>query len=210
MASAKMRALGEWLAGEENAGKLIYPAKAQWLRALELTPLDEVKVVILGQDPYHGEGQAHGLAFSVPYGVKIPPSLVNIHKELVDDLGISPPLHGNLESWARESVLLLNTSLSVESAQAGSHAKRGWEGFTDTVIAAAAQREAPCVFILWGGHAQKKAALIEEEGKGRHLILTAPHPSPLSVYRGFFGSRPFSKANAFLSQHGLRPVNWRL
>lgn len=189
----------------------MFPPRGQRLRALELTPLDSVKVVILGQDPYHGPGQAHGLSFSVPQGVRQPPSLVNIFKELQSDLGIAPPAHGNLEAWAQQGVLLLNNSLTVESGQAASHAGRGWDAITDAVVAAVAAREEPTVFILWGSHAQAKAARISELREGsRHLILRSPHPSPLSSHRGFFGSRPFSKANAFLEEHGRGAIDWRL
>lgn len=203
------RRLGGWLRAEEEAGKTIYPPRGARLRALELTPLNTVKVVILGQDPYHGPGQAHGLAFSVPDGVRIPPSLVNIYKELASDLGVEIPPHGNLESWARQGVLLLNNALTVEAGQAGSHQGRGWEAITDAAVAAVAARQEPCVFILWGSHARKKALRIPElSGSTRHLVLTAPHPSPLSAHSGFFGSRPFSKANAFLTENGRDPIDW--
>ena len=207
--SAESRRLGGWLRQEEEAGKPIYPPRGQRLRALELTPLDQVKVVILGQDPYHGPGQAHGLCFSVPEGVRVPPSLANIYKELRDDLGVAIPPHGNLEQWARQGVLLLNTSLTVEAGRAGSHAGKGWEAITDAAVAAVAAREAPSVFVLWGNHARTKAARIAELGPGtRHLVLTSPHPSPLSAHAGFFGSKPFSKANAFLEAQGRRPIDW--
>lgn len=203
------RQLGMWLRAEEDAGKQVYPPRGAWWRALELTPLDTVKVVILGQDPYHGPGQAHGLSFSVPDGVKLPPSLVNIYKELETDCGIPRRANGNLEDWARQGVLLLNTSLTVEAGQAGSHAKRGWDAITDAVVAAVAARPDPSVFILWGNHAQAKAARIAElAGSGRHLVLKSVHPSPLSAHRGFFGSRPFSQANAFLERNGRSPINW--
>jgi len=210
LATPPMRALGAWLRGEEAAGKVIYPPRGTRLAALDLTPLDKVRVVILGQDPYHGPGQAHGLAFSVQDGVRVPPSLVNIYKELHTDLGIAPAPHGNLESWARQGVLLLNNALTVEQALPGSHQKRGWDAFTDAAVAAVAARTEPCVFILWGSHAQKKAARIPGLMDGRHLVLTAPHPSPLSVYKGFFGSRPFSQANAFLAAHGRGEIDWRI
>ena len=168
-----------------------------------------MKVVILGQDPYHGPGQAHGLAFSVPEGVRTPPSLVNIYKELQADLGVQIPPHGNLESWARQGVLLLNNALTVEAGQAGSHQNRGWEAITDAAVAAVAARAEPSVFILWGSHARKKAMRVPElAGNTRHLILTAPHPSPLSAHSGFFGSRPFSKANAFLEAQGRGAIDW--
>jgi uracil-DNA glycosylase len=205
-----MRALGAWLRAEEAAGKVIYPPRGTRLAALDLTPLDAVRVVILGQDPYHGPGQAHGLAFSVQPGVKVPPSLVNIYKELHDDLGIAPARHGHLAAWARQGVLLLNNALTVEAAQPGSHQKRGWEALTDAAIAAVAARPDPVVFLLWGSHAQKKAARIWGMADGPHLVLRAPHPSPLSAYAGFFGCRHFSQANAFLAAHGRGTIDWRL
>lgn len=204
------RRLHDWLAAEEAAGKAIYPPRDSWLAALDLTPLDQVKVVILGQDPYHGPGQAHGLAFSVPQGVKVPPSLVNIYKELESDLGLPRPAHGNLANWAKQGVLLLNNSLTVEAGQAGSHQRRGWEEFTDAAVRAVAAQGEPTVFMLWGNHAQKKAARIPELQNGVHLVLTAPHPSPLSAHNGFFGCRHFSKANAFLKAHGRGEIDWRL
>ncbi|MXP26349.1 uracil-DNA glycosylase [Altererythrobacter indicus] len=205
------RRLGGWLKAEEAAGKIIYPPRGQRLRALELTPLDQVKVVILGQDPYHGAGQAHGLSFSVAKGVKVPPSLVNIYKELADDCGVVIPGHGNLEHWARQGVLLLNNALTVEAGQAGSHQGRGWEAITDAAVAAVAAQDKPSVFILWGSHAQKKARNIPQLGKGtRHLVIASPHPSPLSSYRGFFGSKPFSRANAFLEEHGRGGIDWAI
>jgi uracil-DNA glycosylase len=181
------------------------------LRALELTPLDEVKVVILGQDPYHGPGQAHGLCFSVQPGVRTPPSLVNIYKELESDLGIKPARHGFLEHWARQGVLLLNSVLTVEMGRAASHQGKGWERFTDAVIAKVNARAEPVVFMLWGAYAQKKAAFVDSIDKGgRHLVLKAAHPSPLSAHNGFLGCRHFSKANAFLEQHGMKPIDWAL
>jgi uracil-DNA glycosylase len=204
------RRLGGWLRAEEEAGKAIYPPRGSRLRALELTPLDRVKVVILGQDPYHGPGQAHGLSFSVPAGITPPPSLVNIFKELEADLGIPRPAHGTLEHWARQGVLLLNASLTVEAHRAGSHAGRGWEAITDAAVAAVATASQPTVFILWGSHAQKKAASIPELDGGSHLVLRSPHPSPLSAHRGFFGSKPFSRANAFLEAHGRGAIDWSL
>lgn len=214
LASEEARGLGGWLRAEEDAGKVVYPPRGLRLRALELTPLDRVKVVILGQDPYHGPGQAMGLSFSVPEGVKIPPSLRNIYKELASDLAIAPPEHGNLTEWAERGVLLLNTALTVEAGQAGSHAGRGWDAITDACVAAVAAREAPSVFILWGSHAQKTAQRIPDlrdpENGGRHCIIASPHPSPLSAHRGFFGSHPFSRANAFLEQAGRGAVDWRL
>ena len=209
LTAPEARRLGGWLKAEEAAGKAIYPPRGQRLRALELTPLDEVKVVILGQDPYHGPGQAHGLCFSVPEGVQVPPSLANIYKELRDDCGVAIPPHGNLEHWAKQGVLLLNNALTVQAAQAGSHQNKGWEAITDAAVAAVAQRLDPTVFILWGSHARKKAERIPElRGNSRHLVLTSAHPSPLSAYGGFFGSKPFSKANAFLEAHGRGRIDW--
>ena len=211
LASAPLRQLVGFLCAEEAAGKTIYPPRGQRLAALELTPLDGVKVVILGQDPYHGPGQAHGLAFSVPPGVRIPPSLANIHKELAADLGLPRPLHGNLEGWARQGVLLLNTALTVEAGQAGSHAKAGWGPLTDAVVAAVAAREPPAVFLLWGAHARRKAAQVPELGPTtRHLVLIAAHPSPLSAHAGFLGCRHFSQANTFLQANGRGTVDWSL
>src|SRR5690606_18284275 len=209
LAAPEARRLGGWLRTEEASGKQIFPPRGQRLRALELTPLARVKVVILVQDPYHGPGQAHGLCFSVPEGVRVPPSLVNIYKELKSDLGVTPPGHGNLEHWARQGVLLLNNSLTVEAGQAGSHAGRGWEAITDACVAAVAKRAEPTVFILWGSHARKKAANVPElQGETPHLVLTAPHPSPLSAHSGFFGSKPFSQANAFLEAKGRGAIDW--
>ncbi len=209
LATPEARRLGGWLRAEEAAGKEIYPPRGARLRALELTPLDRVKVVILGQDPYHGPGQAHGLAFSVPEGIRNPPSLVNIYKELAADLGRAPPAHGNLENWARQGVLLLNNALTVEAGQAGSHQNRGWEAITDAAVAAVAARAEPSVFILWGNHARKKAMRVPGlADSSRHLVLSSPHPSPLSAYAGFFGSRPFSKANEFLNAHGRGAIDW--
>ena len=203
------RRLGGWLRAEEQRGRTIYPPRGMRLRALKLTPLDEVKVVILGQDPYHGPGQAHGLCFSVPDGVQVPPSLLNIYKELESDLGIARRPSGNLERWARQGVLLLNNSLTVEAGKAGSHAGRGWDAITDAAVTAVAEREVPSVFILWGSHARKKAANVQQLANGgSHLILASAHPSPLSAHAGFFGSRPFSKANAFLEVNGRGPIDW--
>jgi len=208
LASRPLRALGGFLKSEEAGGKIVYPPRGSRLRALELTALDAVKVVILGQDPYHGPGQAHGLAFSVPQGVKIPPSLLNIYKELGTDLGLPRPVHGNLEGWARQGVLLLNNALTVEAGRAGSHQNRGWEEFTDAAIAAVAARTDPTVFMLWGSHAQKKAARVPGLGSGHHLVLRAPHPSPLSAHSGFLGCRHFSQANAFLAANDRSPIDW--
>jgi uracil-DNA glycosylase len=209
LATPEARRLGGWLTAQEAAGKAIFPARGARLRALELTPLDEVKVVILGQDPYHGPGQAHGLCFSVPDGVQVPPSLMNIYKELESDLGIARSENGNLERWARQGVLLLNNSLTVEAHKAGSHAGKGWDAITDAAVAAVAAREAPSVFVLWGNHARNKAARVAGLGPdSRHLVLASPHPSPLSAHSGFFGSKPFSQANAFLEAQGRGAIEW--
>lgn len=205
-----MRKLSAFLRAEKAAGRAIYPAGRDMFRALDLTPLSSVRVVILGQDPYHGPGQAHGLAFSVRPGVRIPPSLQNIFKELRDDLGIAPSRHGLLDHWAQQGVLLLNSVLSVEAGQAASHQGQGWEAFTDAVVDLVARRPEPNVFLLWGAHAQRKAASVETVGGGRHLVLRAAHPSPLSAHNGFFGCRHFSRANAFLEQHGRGPIDWAL
>ena len=189
-------------------GVIIYPPAGDVFKAFELTPLDQVKVVILGQDPYHGPNQAHGLAFSVNEGIAFPPSLQNIFKELATDIeGFQIPMHGDLRAWARQGVFLLNTVLTVQQAQANSHADWGWEQFTDEVINVLNTEREHLVFILWGAHAQKKGRVID---KKKHLVLTSPHPSPLSAYRGFFGSRPFSKANQYLVEHGLEPIDWQL
>lgn len=210
LSSPVARRLGGFLKAEEDAGKPIYPPRGQRLAALELTPLETVRVVILGQDPYHGPGQAHGLAFSVPEGIRLPPSLANIYKELQSDLGIAPPRRGDLTAWAHQGVLLLNNALTVEDGRAGSHQGLGWEAITDAAVAAVAMREAPSVFILWGSHAQGKAARIAGLKDGRHLVIASPHPSPLSAHRGFFGSRPFSRANAFLESQGRGSIDWSL
>jgi len=210
LATPEARRLGGWLRAEEAAGKAIYPPAGTRLAALDRTPLDAVKVVILGQDPYHGPGQAMGLSFSVPHGVPPPPSLANIYKELASDLGLDRPAHGDLTRWAEQGVLLLNNSLTVEANRAGSHAGRGWDAVTDACVRAVAEREVASVFMLWGSHAQAKAARIPEISAGRHLVLKSPHPSPLSAYRGFFGSRPFSQANAFLEANGRGAVDWRV
>lgn len=202
-----MAELKRFLLAEREAGKRIFPGGASWFRALDLTPLDEVRVVILGQDPYHGEGQAHGLCFSVPDGVRAPPSLVNIFKEMQSDLGIRPSAHGFLEHWARQGVLLLNSVLTVEMGQPASHRDRGWERFTDAIVRLVNERAEPVVFMLWGSYAQKKAAFVDQS---KHLVLKAPHPSPLSAHSGFFGCRHFSKANAFLESHGRPPIDWAL
>jgi uracil-DNA glycosylase len=206
LAQAQTAQLDQFLAARAAAGARIYPPHGQRLAALALTPLDAVRVVILGQDPYHGAGQGHGLAFSVRKGVAVPPSLANIYKELQADIGFASPTHGDLTPWAQQGVLLLNTTLTVEDGQAGSHQGQGWEALTDACVAAVAALAEPCVFMLWGAHAQKKAAKVG----GGHLVLQAPHPSPLSAYRGWFGSLHFSKANAFLTQHGRGAINWHL
>ena len=210
LATPQARQLGGFLQAEEAAGKRIYPPRGTRLAALELTPLDAVKVVILGQDPYHGQGQAHGLCFSVQRGVKVPPSLVNIYKELESDLGLPRPAHGNLEGWARQGVLLLNNALTVEDGKAGSHAGRGWEAITDAAVAAVAAKADPCVFLLWGSHAKKKALAVPGLLDSPHLVLTAPHPSPLSAHSGFLGCRHFSQANAFLEAKGRGAIDWRV
>lgn len=185
----------------------VYPSKENLFQALKLTSYEHTKVVILGQDPYHGPGQAHGLSFSVLPGVRIPPSLVNIYKELHSDLGVPIPNNGYLVPWAKQGVLLLNTVMTVRDGQANSHKGLGWERFTDAVIEKLNEREKPVVFILWGSHAQKKGAFIDRH---KHLVLESVHPSPLSAHRGFFGSRPFSKANAFLASQGMEPIDWTL
>lgn len=202
-----MAALKAFLLAERKAGKHIFPKGSEWFRALDLTPLDQVRVVILGQDPYHGPGQAHGLCFSVQPGVPAPPSLVNIYKELESDLGIPRARHGHLEHWARQGVLLLNNVLTVEQGQAASHQGRGWEHFTDAVVAQVNKRPDPVVFLLWGSHAQKKAAAVD---RSRHLVLHAPHPSPLSAHRGFLGCKHFSQTNTFLKARGFAPIDWQL
>lgn len=210
-ASPVMLGLRSFLLAEKQAGKRIFPKGSEYFAALNLTPLDKVRVVILGQDPYHGEGQAHGLCFSVQRGVRPPPSLVNIYKELKADLGIDPPRHGNLTHWAEQGVLLLNSVLTVEMGKAASHQGRGWEKFTDAIIALVARQEQPVVFILWGSYAQKKAAFVQDVTQGgRHLVIRSPHPSPLSAHNGFFGSRPFSRANDFLRGQGQKEIDWRL
>lgn len=196
------------IAKQRSQQIVIFPEENDIFRAFEYQDLPNIKVVILGQDPYHGEHQAHGLAFSVQKGIKIPPSLVNIYKELITDIeGFTPPNHGNLSAWAEQGVLLLNTVLTVQQGQAHSHAKLGWETFTDKVIEQINQENDGCVFILWGAHAQKKGRNID--GK-KHLILNGPHPSPLSVYRGFFGCQHFSKANTWLVNQGKQAINWHL
>ena len=192
---------------EEYSKHVIYPASEDIFNALHLTPLKDVKVVILGQDPYHNVNQAHGLCFSVKPEVDIPPSLVNIYKELHDDLGCYIPDNGYLVKWAEQGVLLLNTVLTVRAHQAASHQGKGWETFTDAIIRAVDNEDRPIVFILWGRPAQNKKKMLHNP---KHLILEAPHPSPLSAYRGFFGSKPFSETNAFLQEHGLEPIDWQI
>jgi uracil-DNA glycosylase len=210
LATPEARRLGGFITGEEASGKRIYPPRGTRLAALELTSLAAAKVVILGQDPYHGPGQAHGLCFSVQDGVRVPPSLVNIYKELQADLGLPIPTSGNLTGWARQGVLLLNASLTVEDGKPASHAGIGWEAITDAIIAAVAAKPQPCVFLLWGSHAKKKAARVPGLMHGHHLILTAPHPSPLSAHTGFLGCKHFSQANAFLAENGRGAVDWRV
>ena len=200
------RKLHEKVVEEYNSRK-IFPAADAIFNAFHLTPLSKVKVVILGQDPYHGDGQAHGLCFSVRPEVDIPPSLVNIYQELHDDLGCTIPNHGCLTKWAEQGVLMLNTVLTVRAHQANSHRGIGWEEFTDAAIMALNAQDRPIVYILWGTPAQRKARMLDNP---RHLILKAPHPSPLSAARGFFGSRPFSQTNAFLEEHGLEPIDWQI
>ncbi|WP_416190821.1 uracil-DNA glycosylase [Neisseria sp. CCUG12390] len=193
---------------ERQFGRIIYPPAEDVFNAFKATEFNQVKVVILGQDPYHGAGQAHGLSFSVRPDVQIPPSLVNIYKELADDIeGFQIPRHGYLQHWAEQGVLLLNTVLTVRAGQAHSHASLGWEQFTDCVIAQLNEHREHIVFLLWGSHAQKKGAFID---RSRHLVLTAPHPSPLSAYRGFFGCRHFSQTNAYLKAHGLAEIDWQV
>ncbi len=203
--SPYMQMLKQFLLKEKAAGKTIYPAGSEYFRALDLTPLDKVRVVILGQDPYHGPGQAHGLCFSVRSGVRPPPSLLNIYKELQDDVGIARPNHGFLEHWAKQGVLLLNSVLTVRAGEAASHQGRGWEKFTDAVIRRVAARDIPTVFLLWGSYAQKKAGFVDET---KHKVLRAVHPSPLSAHRGFMGCKHFSQTNAFLESQGQAPIDW--
>ncbi|MEM8919204.1 MAG: uracil-DNA glycosylase [Pseudomonadota bacterium] len=206
-----MTKLKDFLVAEKTTGKRIFPKGSEYFRALDLTPLNDVRAVILGQDPYHGPGQAHGLCFSVRPGVRPPPSLVNIYKEMESDIHIPRPGHGYLESWARQGVLLLNSVLTVRSGEAASHRGKGWEQFTDAVINLIAAKSEPVVFLLWGSYAQKKAAFVSSiEQGGQHMVLKAPHPSPLSAHNGFFGCRHFSQTNAFLESRGLAPIKWAL
>lgn len=188
-----------------SSGSEIYPRAEDIFAALNVTGFEETKVIILGQDPYHGEGQAHGLSFSVPPGIKPPPSLKNIHKELMGDLGIGLPSQGNLISWAHQGVLLLNAVLTVAAGKAGSHQGIGWEAFTDKIVQELNDHRANLVFILWGNYAQKKGAHIDKQ---RHYVIESPHPSPFSAHSGFFGSRPFSRANDYLKEHEILPIDW--
>ena len=200
------RELQSFVAAERSAAT-IYPPHDDVFAALHLTSYAATRVLVLGQDPYHGPGQAHGLCFSVRHGVRVPPSLANIHRELHDDLGVPVPEHGNLESWARNGVLLLNATLTVRAGQAGSHQGKGWETFTDRVIRAVDAKSEHVVFVLWGNSARRKRTLIDVS---RHTVIESPHPSPLSAHQGFFGSKPFSQANAALIAHGQAPIDWTL
>lgn len=202
-----MKKLREFLVEEKQKGKIIYPPSNTIFNAFNSTPLDEVKVVILGQDPYHGPNQAHGLCFSVQPGIPVPPSLQNMYKELQRDLGIPIPRHGCLQSWANQGVLLLNATLTVEQGKAGAHQGKGWETFTDRAIQVVNEHCTAAVFLLWGSYAQKKAAFIDPN---RHFILKAPHPSPLSAHRGFIGCGHFSKANQLLRQSNKTPIDWQI
>ncbi|MCB0340946.1 MAG: uracil-DNA glycosylase [Pseudobdellovibrionaceae bacterium] len=202
-----MSNLKQFLVGEYNKKKVIYPKGNEYFSAFDHTPLDKVKVVIIGQDPYHGPNQAHGLCFSVRETMPIPPSLKNIYKELESDLAVPPAQHGCLTSWADQGVLLLNATLTVEAGRAGSHQNKGWEAFTDAVIHYLNSNKEHLVFVLWGSYAQKKGSFIDSQ---RHLVIKSAHPSPLSAYRGFFGSKPFSKINAYLKKHGKTPIQWDL
>lgn len=200
-----MLQLRKFLQAEKQQRKVVFPATADVFNAFNQVPPEKVKVVILGQDPYHGAGQAHGLSFSVPAGVAIPPSLRNIYKEIESDLGIPYPVHGNLAGWAAQGVFLLNATLTVEQANAGSHQGKGWETFTDKAISIVNEQAEHAVFMLWGAYAQKKGAIIDTS---RHLVLTAPHPSPLSAHRGFLGCKHFSQANRYLQERGRIPIDW--
>jgi len=200
-----MIALREFLLERKRARAVLYPPGPEIFNALDSTPFDQVKAVILGQDPYHGPGQAHGLCFSVREGIALPPSLVNIYRELADDVGCRAPASGNLQPWAEQGVLLLNAVLTVERGRAGAHQGKGWEQFTDRVVAELNQGREGLVFMLWGSYAMKKGSVIDRD---RHLVLSAPHPSPLSAHRGFFGCRHFSKANAWLERQGVAPIRW--
>lgn len=206
-AAPYMQSLKQFLRKEKDAKKIIFPNSKEVFNAFNYTPLEKVKVVIIGQDPYHGFGQAHGLCFSVKPGVPPPPSLVNIYQELHTDLGIPIPDHGCLIPWAKQGVLLLNAVLTVEQSKAASHQGKGWEIFTDKVIAVLNAAARPIVFVLWGSYAQRKGSAIDET---KHLVIKSVHPSPLSAYRGFFGSRPFSRINTFLLKQGQTPIDWSL
>ncbi len=201
-----MAQLRQFLQDEKARGKIIYPKGAEIFNAMNTTSFDGVRVVIIGQDPYHGEGQAHGLCFSVRRGVAIPPSLINIYKEIEAEYGVKMPPHGDLTGWAKQGVLLLNATLTVQKANAGSHQRRGWEEFTDAVIRAINEKREHVVFLLWGSYAQKKGALID---RSKHLVLQAPHPSPLSAHRGFLGCGHFKKANDYLAANGATPIDWQ-
>ncbi len=203
----QMKNLRNFLVQQIETGKQIFPKGEEYFAALNKVPFNKVRVVIVGQDPYHGIGQAHGLSFSVKDGIAFPPSLQNIFKELQNDLGIKTPKSGNLSEWANQGVLLLNSVLTVESGRAASHQGKGWEEFTDKIIHLLNDEKENLVFILWGSYAQKKASFVNRE---KHLVIESPHPSPLSSYRGFFGSKPFSKVNQYLSSHDLAPINWDL
>ncbi len=200
-----MKKLKEFLLQEKNQGRVIYPRGEDIFNALNITPFEKVEVVILGQDPYHGPDQAHGLAFSVREGIALPPSLVNIYKEIESEFGVKMPRRGDLSSWARQGVLLLNATLTVQAATAGSHQKRGWEEFTDAIIRALNDKGEHIVFMLWGSYAQKKGAFIDRK---KHLVLEAPHPSPLSAHRGFLGCGHFKTANEYLEKNGRKAVDW--
>jgi len=202
-----MQSLKDFLTDEKAKGKIIFPASSRWFAAFNNTPFDKVKVVILGQDPYHGPKQAHGLCFSVQPNIKTPPSLVNIYKELATDLNIPVSTNGCLEHWAEQGVLLLNATLTVENGQAGSHQNKGWEEFTDKAIQVLNEQRENLIFILWGSYAQKKGAFIDAQ---RHLVIKSPHPSPLSAYRGFFGSCPFSQTNTYLKSKNKKAIDWQI
>jgi uracil-DNA glycosylase len=197
--------LKKFLSQEKDARHVVYPAEPDIFNALNLTPFNKVRVVILGQDPYHGPNQAHGLSFSVREGIALPPSLVNIYKEIGSEFGVAMPRRGDLTNWAKQGVLLLNATLTVQAANAGSHQKRGWEKFTDTIIQTINDQHEHIVFMLWGAYAQKKGAFIDQN---KHLVLQAPHPSPLSAHRGFLGCGHFKDANDYLKQHGQTPIDW--
>ena len=202
-----MISLNSFLEKEKKQKKKIFPNENDYFAAMNLTPFDQVKVVILGQDPFHGEWQAHGLCFSVQKGVRFPPSLKNIFKELNSDIGIETPKHGCLTAWAEQGVLLLNSVLTVEEGNAASHQGQGWEKFTDRIIEHLNNEKESIVFVLWGSYAQKKGAFIDRK---KHLVIESPHPSPLSAHRGFFGTKPFSKINEYLKNHGLTEINWQI